>query len=73
MDRERWVVNYIDGDGHDDWQLMRNSSREFFPDKESAIKFAEKHEFKKKPFYWQPTVHKEVERIFSYPRWIREE
>jgi hypothetical protein len=72
MDEVRWVVHFIDGDGSDDWQLMRNSHREYFFDENSALAFAEKYRFKNKPIYWQPTVHKEIEKTIAVKEWVRE-
>ena len=69
--RVRWCVSYIDGDGRDDWQLMRNYRMEYFDDEDSANNFAKSKKLNGKQFYWQPDVWKEEEHIFSYPKWIR--
>lgn len=56
---ERWVVLYINGDGSDDWQLVRNDYRAYFDSKDEALKFSEKYKFKNKPSYWNPSIWKE--------------
>lgn len=63
MSDERWGVSYVDGDGSDEWQLLRNGDRRYFESEAEANAFAEKKRFKGKAFYWQPNVWKEVKRI----------
>ena len=37
---ERWVVAYTDGNGSDDWQLLRNGMKEYFETEQEARIFA---------------------------------
>lgn len=69
--RKRWAVTYIDGDGADEWQLMRNSTTDYFEAEKEARDFMQNKRFKNKPFYWQPRIWMEEEHIFSYPKWIQ--
>lgn len=68
--KTRWAVSFINGDGGDDWQLMRNQETRYFENESEAREFMQTKTFKGKPFYWQPTAWREEEHVFSYPRWI---
>lgn len=70
-EKSQWVVQYIDGDGKDDWQMIKNSHRKYFQSELDAKIFAREHFFPKKPFYWQPSVWKEIEVTYTLTSWER--
>ena len=59
MSEVRWVVHYTHLDCIDDLDLLRSTSRVEFSNEDEAKEFADKHRFKNRPFYWQPTIYEE--------------
>ena len=65
--KERWIVSWTDSVTGTDWDLMRSSQREF-PTEVAAIEFAGTKTHKRKEFYWQPSIWKEVEMVEQIER-----
>ena len=72
MAKFRWVVNYAYKDAIADIDLLMSCGKKYFDNEKEAKEFVKNNRHKNRPFYWQPSMHVEVERIREIKEWVRE-